>query len=486
MAFDESVSDRILNHMISEEEEKPEENGSPVVDGRVDITVDSEGTIANMVLFPPINGGRPITAEKVMEELSRAGVVEGIDDFDIKDMVAGGVYETPICVARAIPPRRGKNGFVTFRYDKEHKLKPQQDEFGIANYRELNSIVPIRKGEVIADITLPTPGEPGMNVFGKVIPAEPGTAAKVTVGKNTALTADGKAIVASVDGHILYGTGCFIVEDAVTVKADLDISIGNISFFGDVHIRGNVMEGFTITAGKNVRIDGTVFGGEITAGGNITIVGGCLNTKIDCEGNVSAGFCENTVINARGNVESKQFAFCDVFCHGALTAKGMTGVIVGGKITSMHDVTAGIIGSEKYTATEINIGDGSVIFARKKQAESDLEASVEAYNTACKNIKFLKQRKERQGGILTEAQQKQIKTETQNKLFHSVRKKELTKLIQQLGEDLKNRDALSAKCINIIYPGARFCINFLTLEITKAATRSTVTIVDDKLTVIPN
>lgn len=485
VAFDESISDRVPNTR-SKEEPMTSGEGSPVADGRVDITVDPEGTIANMVLFPPLNGGRPVTAEQVIDELHKAGVVEGIDDFDIKDMVADGVYETPICVARAIPPKRGKNGFVTFRYDKEHKLKPKQNEFGIANYRELNSIVPIRKGAVIADITLPTMGEPGMNVFGKVIPAEPGTAAKVTVGKNTAVTADGKAIVASVDGHILYGTGCFIVEDTVTIKADLDISIGNINFFGDVHIRGNVMEGFSITAGKNVKIDGTIFGGEITAGGNINIVGGCLNTKIDCEGNVYAGFCENAIITAGGNVESKQFAFCDVFCHGALTAKGMTGAIVGGKITSMHDVTAGIIGSEKYTATEINIGDGSVIFARKKQAESELEDSTEAYNTACKNIEFLKHRKERQGGLLTEAQQKQIKTETQNKLFHSMRKKELTKLIEQLDEDLKNKDALSAKCTNIIYPGARFCINFLTLEITKAATRSTVTIVDDKLTVVPN
>lgn len=479
MAFDERIDDKLKEKVIPTADLQP-----PAIDGRVEITFDPEGTVANMVLYAPQNGGRPITAEMVIEELNKNGVVEGIDDFDITDMVKEEVYETPICVARAIPPRRGKNGFVTYRFDKEHNLKPKQNEFGIANYRELNSIVPIRKGDIIADITLPTPGEPGMNIFGKPIPPEPGIAAKVTVGKNTQLTADGKAIVAAVDGHIIYGTGCFIVEDTVTVKADLDISIGNINFFGDVHVRGNVMEGFSITAGKNVRIDGTIFGGNITAGGNINIVGGCLNTKVDCEGNFNAGFCENAVITAKGNVESKQFAFCDVFSYGAVTAKGMNGVIVGGKITSMHDVTAGIIGSEKYTSTELNIGDGSVIFARKKQAEEELADSSEAYNTACKNLEFLKHRKHIQGGLLTEAQQRQVKMETQNKLFHAMRKREMAALIAQLEEDMRNKDALCAKATNIIYPGARFCINFLTLEVTEAARRGIVAIVDDKLTVI--
>lgn len=485
MAFDEKFEDR-LNNLSNEDLVPADKKKPPKVDGRVEITCDQEGMVANMVLYAPLNGGRPVTADMVIAELNKNGVVEGIDDFDISDMIKDEVYETPICVARAIPPRRGKNGFVTFRFDKEHKLKPKHNEFGIADYRELNSIVPIRKGDVIADITLPTPGEPGVNIFGKPIPAEPGIAAKVTVGKNTALTADGKNIVAAVDGHIVYGTGCFVVEDTVTVKSDLDISIGNISFFGDVHVRGNVMEGFTITAGKNVRIDGTIFGGEITAGGNITIVGGCLNTKVDCEGNFTAGFCENAEITAKGNVEAKQFAFCDVFSYGSVVAKGMTGAIVGGKITSMHDLTAGIIGSEKYTATEINVGDGSVIYARKRVAEADLEESNEAYETACKNLEFLKHRKSVQGGLLTEAQQRQMKTETQNKLFHSMRKREMVQLIAQLDEDIKNKDALKAKCTNIIYPGARFCINFLTLEVTEKSSRSTVTIVDDKLAVVPN
>ena len=163
----------------------------------------------------------------------------------------------------------------------------------------------------------------------------------ITVGKNTLMTADGKNIVSACNGHIIYGTGCFNVEDTVTVKSDLDISVGNITFNGDVVIKGNVMEGFSIKAGRSVRIEGTAFSASINAGGNIIINGGALNSQIACEGDVSIGFCENTTIKAKGKVESAQFAFCDVFCYGELIAKGRTGVITGGKLTCMKNVTAG-------------------------------------------------------------------------------------------------------------------------------------------------
>lgn len=489
MAFDEKVGgsyQRPPMVLPAEGAELPEDTsrGKPV-DGRVEITYDPEGMLANMTLYPPENGGRPLRTEKVVEELHKNGVVFGIDEFDIKDMIEAGVYETAICVARAQDPVNGKNGFIKFRYDKERKTAPKRDEFGMVDFRELDKIVPIRKGDVIADITPPTEGTPGKNIFGKPIPAQPGKAPVITVGKNTAMTVDGLSIVSSCDGHIVYGAGCFNVEDTVTIKSDLDLEFGNITFFGDIVVKGNVMEGFKITAGGSVRIDGTAFNAEITAGKDITIIGGAINCDIDCEGNASIGFCENSRITTRGDIESKQFAFCDIFCYGALSTKGARGMIVGGKITSMRDINAGIIGSEKYTQTEINIGDGSVIFSRKRKAEKDLSEANEQYEAAVRNIEYLQERKIRQGGHLDESQQKQMRGSTQNKLFYGMRRKELSALIEQLNEDIRNKDFLSAKA-NVIYPGARFCVNFLTLDIVETVKRAKVTIVDDKLAVVPN
>ncbi len=456
----------------------------PVIDGRVDLTYDNSGMLCNLTLYAPMNGGRPVTMELIAQELKKKGIVAGIDEFDIRDMLDNHVYEQPVCIARAIPAKRGINGVVEFKYEKKRVVQPKCDEFGNADFRELGTIVKIRKGDIIAEIIPPTPGEPGMNIFGEEIPPEAGKAARPVVGKNSVISADGKYIIAACDGHITYGVGCFNVEDTVTVFSDLDISVGNIDFFGDVHVKGNVMEGFSIKAGKNVRIDGSVFSSEITAGGNVTVVSGIINSTVKCEGNVSAGFCQTANINAKGSVESKEFAFCEVFCYGELKAKG-NGSIVGGKITAMRDITAGTIGSEKYTQTLINIGDGSVTFARKRKAESELEQYGERYESAVKNLEYLKHKRVQQGGVLTDEQQRQVKLETQNKLFSTIKKKELSILIAQLEEDIKNKDALSATCMRL-FPGARFCINFLTLDVTEVYGKSRVTIIGDQLTVVPN
>ena len=141
-----------------------------------------------------------------------------------------------------------------------------------------------------------------MNIFGRAIMPEPGKMPNITVGKNTLMTADGKYIVSACDGHIMYGTGCFNVEDTVTVKSDLDISVGNIDFFGDIYIKGNVMEGFSVKAGRSLKIEGTVFSADLAAGGDITINGGAINSRIKSDGNVKIGFCENTDIKADGSV----------------------------------------------------------------------------------------------------------------------------------------------------------------------------------------
>lgn len=474
--FDETLKNKIAAPKM----EKP-----PVIDGRVEITFDASGMLANMIMFPPQNGGRPITMELVAQELQKKGIVAGVDEFDVREMVDNRIYDNYMCIARAIPAKNGTNGYIDYKYEKKRVIQPKRDEFGVANYRELDAIVQIRRGDVIADIIPPTEGEAGVNIFGEPIPPEPGKAAVPAVGKNSVITADGAHIVAACDGHIKYGAGCFNVEDTVTIRSDLDISVGNIDFFGDVHIKGNVMEGFSVKAGKNVKIDGSVFSSEIKAGGSVSVIGGIIGSTVEAEGNVTADFFQTAKVTAKGNVEGKEFAFCEVFCYGGLTAKGSNGTIVGGKITSMRDVTATCIGSEKYTRTEINIGDGSVTFARKRKAESELEQYMDRYDNAVRNIEYLKGRKVQQGGILSDAQQKAMKLETQNKLFGALKKKELTLLIAQLDEEIKNKDNLSCFCQKL-YPGAKFCINFLTVEATQIYGRSRVTIMNDQLVILPN
>ncbi|MCI7759180.1 MAG: FapA family protein, partial [[Eubacterium] saphenum] len=159
-----------------------------VVDCRIDLTVDSGGKSVNLTVHPPINGGKEATVQMVKEELKKQNIVFGVDEKIVKKVVEERLYGVPTCIAEYKPPKKGANGYISFRFDKEHKLKPVQDEFGIADYRELNSIVPIRKNEVVADIVQPEEGTPGKNVFGQEIPGEAGVPAKISLGRNTLVT----------------------------------------------------------------------------------------------------------------------------------------------------------------------------------------------------------------------------------------------------------------------------------------------------------
>ena len=107
------------------------------------------------------------------------------------------------------------------------------------------------------------------------------------------------------------------------------------------------------------------------------------------------------------------------------------------------------------------------------------------YEQASKNVDFLKMRKKRQGGRLTDVQSKQMKTETQNKVFYSVKRKELEEYIAQLESYLKHRDDLCAKVTGTIYPGSKFCINYLSLDVAEVNTRSKVCVIDDTIQVVP-
>ncbi len=482
--FDESLNNMLAGGARSEKA-APRMELPPVIDGRVDITYDSSGMLANLIIYPPKNGGRPVNLDFIANELAGKNIVACIDEFDIRDMLDNSVYETPVCIARAIPAKHGTNGYVDFKYEKKRVVQPKKDESGDVNFRELDTIVKIRKGDIIAEIIPPTEGEEGLNIFGEPIHPEPGKPAKPTVGKNSVVSADGRYIIAACDGHIMYGVGCFNVEDTVTIRSDLDISVGNIDFFGDVLVKGNVMEGFSVKAGKSIKIEGSVFSANLTAGGNITVNGGIIGSEVECEGNVIADFCQSSKIKAKGNVEAKEFAFCDVFCYGELNAKGNNGTIVGGNITAMRDITATTIGSEKYTKTVISIGDCSVTFARKRKAEDELEYFDGKLQESMRNLTYLKEKKVQQGGVLSEEQQRVMKLETQNKLFCTLKKKELNILIAQLEEDIKNKDNLSARCQRL-FPGTRFCINFLTLDVTQVYGKSKVVMVDDQIAVLSN
>ena len=149
-------------------------------------------------------------------------------------------------------------------------------EMGNVDYRAQNYVQIIHTGDVLCEAIAPAPGEDGFDVLGTVIPAKEGKEAKLLLGQNTVLSEDKTKIVASMEGHLRFQEGKFHVKPTFHVPGDVDFNVGNIDFLGDVHVKGDVREGFVIKATGTVTVEGLVEGAVIEADGDVIISNGIL------------------------------------------------------------------------------------------------------------------------------------------------------------------------------------------------------------------
>lgn len=476
-------------------EEKSEENSSDseekdisrkdlAIDGSVDIIIDPDYTIAHIKLHAHHFGGKHVTFEDVMSALKEKEVKYGIDEKEIKRAIKNKSFGELIAVAEWTPPVDGENGSIEYLMPQNKEIKPKRDEFGIVDFRDLGHIVPVSKGDKIANITPETIGTDGMNLKGIVIKAVAGRAPKFKIGKNTGVTTDGLSLVSLKDGHIFYSLGCFVVEEVVTVMNDVDISVGNIIYDGDVLVKGDVCEGFKVISKKSVTINGNIMGGEIIADGNIIIKNGCINSTLTAGGLIKIGFCENSKLKSGNDIESKAFISCIVDCGGELRAMGNNGIIKGGKYTSQKNVVSPIVGSENYCATEIYIGDNSVLIENKNNALKELKKEQDIFENSSKNIEYLRNKKS-SVGIITSQQEITMKKETQTKLQAQVKIKHWKNFLSEIEESYQNKDKLCLKCQKQLYPGTKVYIHHIGIEIKDPYSRSKVVLNDNEAIVMP-
>ena len=65
-------------------------------------------------------------------------------------------------------------------------------------------------------------------------------------------------MIAARSGHLEFANNAFHVRPVLEIKGDVDYGTGNIDFNGDVHIFGDVREGFDVRATGTIIINGLV------------------------------------------------------------------------------------------------------------------------------------------------------------------------------------------------------------------------------------
>ena len=345
----------------------------PTVDEKCSVVVSQDKMEVTARIYPPSEGGRQLTKDDLRQELASLKVRYGIDEEAIDIAIDGKMYCTDIVLAKGKLPTAGRDGKINYYFDTNNKARPEIKEDGSVDYFKLNMLHHCTKGQVLAEIEPEERGEDGVDVFGTITKARDVRKPKFDHGRNLEISKDGLKLMSMVDGHASLVDGAVFVSDIYAVE-NVDTSTGNIEYHGNVEVRGNVCENFSIKTEGNVFVGGVVEGAEIEAGGNIVIARGMHGQnkgKLKAGGNVVAKFISAADVQAKGYVESEQILNANIEAVEVHVEAGK-GLITGGKIVASKAVNVKNAGSPMGAATIIEVGNDPEMKKRYAELQKDI------------------------------------------------------------------------------------------------------------------
>jgi len=453
----------IITEVVSKSEGTPvkiaEAQEEQKIASSVEAIVSEDKMAAYVILSPPEAGGSPPTLEAIVQALYSKGVVWGMNESNIRQLAENPVYNVQIQVAEGVPPVNGKNGEVKFLFDINKESKPTIMEDGTVNYKEMNLVENVMKGQKLAELIPPVPGKPGKNIVGSELKAIDGRRVYIPRGRNVVLSEDGSECFSAIDGQLMYVDGKINVFPTYEVMANVDNSTGNIKFVGNVVIRGNVLSGFEIEAGGNIEVNGVVEAAILKAGGDIIIRRGMHgNGKgILIAGNdIVSKYIESANIQARNDIKCEAIMHCDIKCGNKLELGGRKGLLVGGTVRVGKLVELKYLGSQMSTATVVEVGVDPNMRERLKFLKGEIPVLEESIHKANQAITLLN--KLVKTGELSMEKREILAKSTRTKFVCESKLQEYRKELTEIEEILQQGANGRIRVLESIFPGVRVAI----------------------------
>jgi uncharacterized protein (DUF342 family) len=433
-----------------------EENEQPK---KIAVTISEDNMSAYLRLAVPTHGDKDYTYEDIKAAIEESGVKMGIDEGQIQTMLQKKLYNSNELIATGKKAEDGVDGEYELFFNLDDIGKPVIRADGSVDYRNMKMFELVSAGDKLAEYKPPTKGTFGYDVRGKLLIPKQGRPKTPLRGKGFTVSEDGNTYYASVDGKVEYRNNDLNVKSVLTITGNVDISVGNIDFNGDVDIRGNVISGLTVSAKGNISIGGHVEAAIIRAGGNVTFkdgVNGKGLAKVESGGNISARFLENVTVNCMGDVYANYMLNCNVVAGGKVIIKGKQSSIQGGDVMGMIGVEVGNAGVETGVTTVIRVGATKAI--RQEYADivnkiRDIDSEIEMLDTLIEKY-----------GSLKETQPEKFQQDMYNKVFQSkiIKNSEKAKLNEdamRLCDLIYAAENANIKVMKNLYPGVKIIAN---------------------------
>lgn len=358
--------------------------------------------MAAYLTVTPAYGGKPLSRDLVARLLAEKKIVHGILHDEIGRVVAGG-EANKLLVAQGRKPINGEDGKLKPLIDMSKERRPRFDSKGVANYRELGTIVTVHEGERLMQNIPPTQGEPGVNVLGQAIPAKAGKACRFGAQLKGAILdpQDPSILVAAISGQPVLASNGMTVEPSITIGT-VDLNSGNVDFDGSIVVSGDVQPGMSIYASGDIHVGGTVEAATLDAGGDVVVKGGIIGhsdaqqtttARVRCGGTCSALFVENASIEAGNSIQIEKLARQSDLAAANQIIVGKPGSgqgsIIGGSARATLLVQAGIIGTPVGVKTHIMVGINPKLHERLNGLNKELAQKTKELEDIVKILTFL-------------------------------------------------------------------------------------------------
>ncbi len=372
---------------------------------------------------------RKISESMILFLLKKRGITHGIIAEAIKSMVEQKIFDTAVEVARATPPENGQDATIELKVLVNPEIHPHIRENGSVDYRNIQTFTSVSMDQVLAIKTFPTKGTPGISVNGKPIPPLAGKDKQLPRGRNTEIVDEGKMLVATKTGIICLEGYLLSVVELLHISGNVDFSVGNIKYSGDVLVNRNVLPGFTIEADGNIHIKGDIESARlISRNGNITVEKGIIgknDTLVSAKTGVQISFAQESRIMSEGTISvNKYLLHCECIC-AALEASSVGCNIIGGVIKAENQISVRHVGNERGTSTRIILYDKQKAMLEEKmkklvELESKLMVEIQPVEKQLKaRASVLKRTGESASGKVREDVKKLV--DTYNDLNRKIR-----------------------------------------------------------------
>lgn len=457
----QEVNLRDLTRSVRDGEQRirvaPNQDEVPVGED-VFVNVSPDETVATMTLLPPDAEQARLNPDDLVRRVRDTGNIQyGLKDTVILDAWHRKRYGEIIVIAEALAPQHGIDGELKLFFRTETTGAARVLEDGRVDFRNLDLFETVEAGQVLAERIPATPAVDGMNVRGIALKGREGREAQLPKGRNVEVSSDGLKLLATKSGRIDYTNRRITISDCLNITKNVDMSVGNLDFNGDIVIYGNVIGGMTVKAKGNIEVRGIVEGATLIAGKNIVLnqgIQGGDRGELRAGGNITAKFIERSSIYAQGNVLADVIIHTRVQCEKDLIVTGKRGSIIGGSACASGLIIARVIGSNSNITTTLEVG----ILPPQRERLSLLKIQIKNQAEELRKLDMLYRtltaRKETLNASGQERLQKVLRARLQ--LMQTIT--DIKSEVEQLTELMDGVSDGKVHVMERIYPGARVVI----------------------------